>query len=39
MKDAKRRCTDPIKRIGYNVIVTRGHLKISFSVKSTMSIM
>jgi hypothetical protein len=39
MKDAKKGCTDPVKRIGYNVIVTRGHLKISFSAKSTLSIM
>jgi hypothetical protein len=38
MKDAKRRCTDPVKRIGNNVIVTHGHMKFSFSVNSTMSI-
>ena len=38
MKDATRWCTDAVKRIGYIVIVTRGHVKIRISVESTMSI-
>ena len=39
MKDAKGRCTDSVKRIGYNNIVTHGHLKIGFPVAGTMSIL